>query len=208
MKRAIAIFLVVAGHIGDSEIRTKTGNTGHMVHEMLVDYQFDLKQLVRDVCNSRAYQRSHVRNASNADDELNFAHARVRRIPAEQMLDSICLITNAPEKFRGLPLGARAETSRMRSTTARGTGVGRKARTERREAIQAALAEAGIASAIYYPVPLHRQEVFARQCAGLTLPVSEKIAERVLSLPIYPELTVDQIERVVAVVAAAEKSNA
>ena len=74
--------------------------------------------------------------------------------------------------------------------------------TEQREAIQSSLADAGIASGIYYPVPLHRQEVFARQCEGVTLPVSERIAERVLSLPIYPELTVDQIERVVAVVAA------
>ena len=40
-----------------------------------------------------------------------------------------------------------------------------------------------------------------------TLPVSERIAERVLSLPIYPELTGDQIERVVDVIAAAEKYN-
>ena len=35
------IFLVVAGHVGDSEIRSKTGHTGHTVHEMLVDYQFE-----------------------------------------------------------------------------------------------------------------------------------------------------------------------
>ncbi len=78
--------------------------------------------------------------------------------------------------------------------------------TEQREAIQSSLADAGIASGIYYPVPLHRQEVFASQCEGVTLPVSEKIAERVLSLPIYPELTGDQIERVVAVVAASVKA--
>ena len=73
--------------------------------------------------------------------------------------------------------------------------------------IQSSLADAGIASAVYYPVPLHRQEVFVRQCRGLRLPVSERIAERVLSLPIYPELTGDQIERVVDVIAAAEKYN-
>jgi len=78
--------------------------------------------------------------------------------------------------------------------------------TEQREAIQSSLADAGIASGIYYPVPLHRQEVFARQCKGVTLPVSERIAERVLSLPIYPELTCDQIERVVAVVATSVKA--
>jgi dTDP-4-amino-4,6-dideoxygalactose transaminase len=78
--------------------------------------------------------------------------------------------------------------------------------TEQREAIQSSLADAGIASGIYYPVPLHRQEVFARQCEGVTLPVSERISERVLSLPIYPELTGDQIERIVEVIAAATKA--
>jgi dTDP-4-amino-4,6-dideoxygalactose transaminase len=78
--------------------------------------------------------------------------------------------------------------------------------TERREAVRSKLTEAGIASAVYYPVPLHRQEVFARYCRGLTLPVSEKVADRVLSLPIYPELTGEQIERVVAVIATAEKT--
>lgn len=79
--------------------------------------------------------------------------------------------------------------------------------TEQREAVQSSLADAGIASGIYYPVPLHRQEVFARQFSGVTLPVCERIADRVLSLPIYPELSGEQIERIVAVIAAAEKAN-
>jgi dTDP-4-amino-4,6-dideoxygalactose transaminase len=78
--------------------------------------------------------------------------------------------------------------------------------TERRETIHSSLADAGIASAIYYPVPLHLQEVFARQCKGISLPVSERIADRVLSLPIYPELTREQVERIVAVVAASVKA--
>ncbi len=41
LARHSTIFLVAAGHVGDSEIRAKTGNTGHTVHEMLVDYQFE-----------------------------------------------------------------------------------------------------------------------------------------------------------------------
>jgi hypothetical protein len=74
----------------------------------LVEYKFDFKQLVRDICNSQTYQRSHVRNASNETDERNFAHANVRRIPAEQLLDCVSQVTETQEKFRGLPLGARA----------------------------------------------------------------------------------------------------
>jgi len=68
--------------------------------------------------------------------------------------------------------------------------------TDRREALQQALTQAGCASAVYYPIPLHRQTVFATACAGLSLPVSEDVASRVLSLPIYPELTEVQMDRV------------
>lgn len=74
--------------------------------------------------------------------------------------------------------------------------------TDKRESIQAALAGAGIASAIYYPIPLHRQKVFLDPCREESLPVSEQTAEKVLSLPIYPELTRPQIEQVVEVIAS------
>ena len=68
--------------------------------------------------------------------------------------------------------------------------------TEDREALQAALAVAGIASAVYYPIPLHRQKAMRGFCDERSLPVAEAASERVLSLPMYPELTADQIERV------------
>jgi hypothetical protein len=74
----------------------------------LIEYKYDLRQLVRDICNSHAYQRVSEPNESNAGDRRNFAYARVRRIPAEALLDCICEVTNAKEKFPGLPLGARA----------------------------------------------------------------------------------------------------
>jgi hypothetical protein len=74
----------------------------------LIEYKYDFKNLVRDICNSDTYQRSSERNESNAADERNFAHANARRIPAEQLLDCIGQATAAPDKFQGLPLGARA----------------------------------------------------------------------------------------------------
>lgn len=70
--------------------------------------KYDLKTLVRDICNSRTYQRSTERNPSNESDERNFAHANLRRIKAENMLDTISLVTDTKDKFQGLPLGARA----------------------------------------------------------------------------------------------------
>lgn len=76
--------------------------------ENLVDYEFDFKRLVRDICNSNAYQRSVATNQSNSHDNRNYSHALVRRIPAENLLDCITQITDQPDKFKGLPIGARA----------------------------------------------------------------------------------------------------
>src|SRR5262249_39945060 len=54
------------------------------------------------------YQRSTHRNESNAGDDRNFAHALVRRIKAESLLDTISAVTDTKDKFDGLPIGARA----------------------------------------------------------------------------------------------------
>lgn len=72
------------------------------------NYNYDFKQLVRDICNSRAYQRSTEANPTNEADLKNFARARVRRQRAEVLLDVITQVTETKNKFRGLPLGARA----------------------------------------------------------------------------------------------------
>lgn len=76
--------------------------------DKLVEYNYDFKRIVRDICNSQAYQRSTERNESNTTDEKNFAHGNVRRIPSELLLDCISQVTGVSDKFQGLPLGARA----------------------------------------------------------------------------------------------------
>jgi len=74
-------------------------------------------------------------------------------------------------------------------------------RVERRDALQAHLKAKGIGTAIYYPIPLHRQPCFAGLgYATGSLPHSERAAEEVLSLPIYPELTREQIDYVIAAI--------
>ena len=74
----------------------------------LVEYKFDFKKLIRDICNSNTYQRTTQRNTSNEKDTKNFAYSKIRRIPAESLLDCISTVTKSQDKFRGLPLGARA----------------------------------------------------------------------------------------------------
>ena len=69
---------------------------------------YDFKQLVRDICNSRTYQRSVQSNDSNKDDTRNFAKASIRRVRAEVLLDIISQVTDTQNKFRGLPSGASA----------------------------------------------------------------------------------------------------
>lgn len=73
----------------------------------------------------------------------------------------------------------------------------------RREALRTWLQERGVASEIYYPVPLHRQPCFLPATGDPpSLPVSEHLAGEVLSVPVFPELTSFQIEEVIEGVAS------
>jgi dTDP-4-amino-4,6-dideoxygalactose transaminase len=71
---------------------------------------------------------------------------------------------------------------------------------EKRDQVQKALTGAGIACAIYYPIPLHRQEVFRDEFSQLDCPVSERLAQQVLSLPMFPEPTEDQIKHICGII--------
>ncbi len=72
----------------------------------------------------------------------------------------------------------------------------------RRDALRDHLVAQGIGCEIYYPIPLHGQACFADVVgAGTHLPLSVRLADEVLSLPIYPELTRAQQDEVVGAVA-------
>jgi dTDP-4-amino-4,6-dideoxygalactose transaminase len=96
-------------------------------------------------------------------------------------------------------VGIPAEPAGRRSAWALYTIV-----TPRRDAIRAALTAAGIGAGVYYPAPLHRQPAFRRFAPPEgALPVSERLAAEVLSLPMHAELTDAEVARVCEVVAAA-----
>lgn len=70
-------------------------------------------------------------------------------------------------------------------------------RVSEREKFQARLKEQGISTGIHYPLPLHQQPAY--QYLGVatgTLPVTEKVASEIVSLPMYAELTEEQVEKI------------
>ena len=74
-----------------------------------------------------------------------------------------------------------------------------------RDRLRAALAEAGVGTAIHYPEPVHRQDAYAGRLplGPGGLPVTEQLAREILSLPIYPELGDEQVAQVIEAVRVA-----
>jgi dTDP-4-amino-4,6-dideoxygalactose transaminase len=69
---------------------------------------------------------------------------------------------------------------------------------ERRDEAQKALQAAGISTGIHYPVPVHLQKAYANLGYGVgDFPITERLANELLSLPIYAELRLEQISKVV-----------
>jgi len=69
---------------------------------------YSLRHTIRLVLNSRMYQLSSEPNQTNRDDQINYSHYYVKRLMAEQLIDSISEVTGVPERYQGFPLGTRA----------------------------------------------------------------------------------------------------
>ncbi len=72
---------------------------------------------------------------------------------------------------------------------------------EDRDAVRAALRDAGVSTDVHYPVPDHRQKPFAADYADVQLPVTEQLSARIFSLPCFPELAEEEIDEVCSVLA-------
>ncbi len=69
---------------------------------------FDTRHIIRLICKSRTYQLSVATNRWNEDDQINFSHARARRLPAEVLYDAIYRTTGATSHVPGVAPGIRA----------------------------------------------------------------------------------------------------
>jgi dTDP-4-amino-4,6-dideoxygalactose transaminase len=71
-------------------------------------------------------------------------------------------------------------------------------RVKDRDALMAYLSKRGIECGIHYPMPIHKQDAYrSRIKLGKTLEITEKISDEVVSLPMYPELTIEDMTKVV-----------
>ena len=101
---------------------------------------------------------------------------------------------NAAERYRDLfsPLAGKMELP-YEPSWARGNYHLYVVRVENREQLQKDLSEAGIGTGIHYPIPLHRQEAYRNLgYKDGDFPVAEKMAKQILSLPMFPQLELEQ----------------
>ena len=70
-------------------------------------------------------------------------------------------------------------------------------KTDQRDELKAHLKNHGINTTIQYPVPIHRQKYYEGIVGKLSLPVTEQVAESILSLPMYPELSSEAISETI-----------
>lgn len=65
-----------------------------------------------------------------------------------------------------------------------------------RDAVMQSLRSRGVECAVHYPMPLHQQPVFAQRRTAIHLPVSESLSEKILSIPVHPYLSPEDLEYV------------
>ncbi len=75
--------------------------------------------------------------------------------------------------------------------------------SENRDHIMKALQDNGIACAVYYPIPLHRQDVYLESYQNLKLTVTESVSRNCFSLPVYPELENDKVDAIIDIIKGA-----
>ncbi len=73
-----------------------------------IEQKFDMKALLRTICQSSTYQLSAEPNAYNLRDKQNFSRYYPKRLTAEVLLDALDSVTGSPSGFSGLPAGTRA----------------------------------------------------------------------------------------------------
>jgi hypothetical protein len=76
--------------------------------QQFIESGFNVRELIRLICQSRTYQLSLATQRWNLDDKINYSHAVARRLPAEVLFDAVLKVTGANLNFPGVKAGTRA----------------------------------------------------------------------------------------------------
>ena len=148
---------------------------------------------LRDHGAARKYQHLELGQSSRLDElQAAFLRVKLRHLPAwTEARRAIAARYGA--LLDGLPVALPEERAPARHVYHQFT-----IRAPRRDALAAALAELGVGTAVHYPSPVPAQPLFARPDAEEAFPHAARAAREVLSLPIFPELTVEEVQQVAA----------
>jgi dTDP-4-amino-4,6-dideoxygalactose transaminase len=153
---------------------------------------------LRDHGSPRKYEHVELGYSSRLD-ELQAALLRVKlRHLAAWNETRRSIAARYRELLQGTPLVLPEEVAPARHVYHQFT-----VRTPKRDALVTALGEAGIGTAVHYPIPIPSQPMFAMPDADRVFPHAARAAAEVLSLPCFPELTQEEIRTVAAAVSAA-----
>lgn len=147
------------------------------------------------------------------DHQMLAFNYRIEAIQAAILRVKLAHLERWTEARREIARGYRAALSALPEGDVRATAERESARhvyhvfavrTPHRDALQDALSEEGVQTGIHYPIPVHLQPGYASlgYIPG-DFPVSERIAAEELSLPIYPEMTMEQRQHVMTALASA-----
>jgi dTDP-4-amino-4,6-dideoxygalactose transaminase len=153
-----------------------------------------------DTLRQQGSRRKYYNEMLGYNSRLDEIQAAVLRVKLRHLDEWTAGRQRAARRYSELLAGAGVQTPYERANV-RHVYHQYTIRAPRRDELQAYLREHGIGTMIYYPVPIHRLPLYAHlnYPAG-SLPVSEKAANEVLSLPMFPELTDEQIQSIAAAI--------
>ena len=159
----------------------------------------ELIATIRTLANhGRAAGNHHLHGARGRNSRLDTLQAAVLGIKLRRLDEENAHRRALMEMYRDrLPVDVRAVVDHPLGEAVHHLAV---VQVPDRATASAALDAAGVGWGIHYPVPCHRQPAFAEFADG-PLPVAERAAEHILSLPMFPALTTAQVQRVCDVLA-------
>jgi dTDP-4-amino-4,6-dideoxygalactose transaminase len=153
-----------------------------------------LADTIRSRANHGRSRSRHHHRVAGRNSRLDGLQAAVLRVKLRHLDAWNAARRRAHELYASLLPGPRV---RVVSTDPAATPVHHLevVEVDDRERVTDELTERGIGWGLHYPVPCHRQPAFARH-ARAPLPVAEAAADRIVSLPMFPSITAEQIEQV------------